>query len=127
MRGKIDCFLPCLDLEEMSVTLETLRQNKTISNICLIVNRDFIHNEELPADCNVIVTDNPASGQTIADIERCTDAEYVLLSTKGTPFILGQNAPERFLRVASDTDAALVYSHRYTITEAHTVPHPATD
>lgn len=127
MRGKIDCFLPCLDLEEMSGTLETLRQNKTISNICLIVNRDFIHNEELPADCNVIVTDNPASGQTIADIERCTDAEYVLLSTKGTPFILGQNAPERFLRVASDTDAALVYSDRYTITEGHTVPHPATD
>ena len=40
----------------MSGTLETLRQNKTISNICLIVNRDFIHNEELPADCNVIVT-----------------------------------------------------------------------
>ena len=111
----------------MSGTLETLRQNKTISNICLIVNRDFIHNEELPADCNVIVTDNPASGQTIADIERCTDAEYVLLSTKGTPFILGQNAPERFLRVASDTDAALVYSDRYTITEGHTVPHPATD
>lgn len=127
MRGKIDCFLPCLDLAEMSGTLETLRHNKTISNINLIVNRDFIHNEELPEDCNVIVTDNPASVQTISEIERYTESEYVLLSTKATPFILGQNAPERFLRVASDTDAALVYSDRYSVAEGQTVPHPAID
>lgn len=127
MRGKIDCFLPCLDLAEMSDTLEALRHNKTISNINLIVNRDFIHDEELPADCNMIIADNTASTQTIIEIERNTEAEYVLLSIKDTPFILGQNAPERFLRVAADTDAALVYSDRYSVVEGKTVPHPAID
>jgi SpoIID/LytB domain protein len=54
-------------------------------------------------------------------------AEYALLCLKTTAFTIGYQALERMLRVATDTDAKLLYSDRYSIENGETVKHPVID
>ena len=41
MRERIDCFLPCNDLEAVGPMVEALRQNKDVRKIFLHVEPDF--------------------------------------------------------------------------------------
>jgi len=127
MRAKIDCFLPCDDLASVGDTLAELRNSKTIRHINLLVTEELAAHNETPENCNMIVTDGVTSSETIRKIEACAGAEYILLSTKTTPFVLGMYALERFLRVAADSDAALVYSDRYCVKGGITEKHPTID
>ncbi|MGM9704445.1 MAG: DUF4922 domain-containing protein [Prevotella sp.] len=127
MRGKIDCFLPCTDMAEIMNTLQTLRLSKTVNLIHLLVDNDFASRNDIPDDCRVITAGNVTSADTLRKIDNAACAEYILLSTKTTPFVLGQYALERFLRVAADSDAALIYSDRYSTTGGKVERHPAID
>ena len=127
MRQKIDCFLACTRLEDIQTTLAQLRDNKTILHIFLLVNKQFIQNYKTPKDCKVIVTDNITSTKTILSIDQNAQADYVLLATKATPFRLGPAALERMLLVASDSNAALLYSDRWEQTQNGTTQHPVID
>lgn len=127
MRGKIDCFLPCDNLSNVLDTLTVLRRSKTVLHINLLVTEGFAAANTPPEDCNIIVTDGVTSTDTVLKIEACANAEYALLSTKATPFSLGMHALERFLRVAADTNAALVYSDRNTVKDGKTEKRPAID
>lgn len=60
-----------------------------------------------------MVIDRVQSEATIREIERQVTADFVLLYTKDTPLLLGLYTTVRMVRVASDTDAALVYGDRY--------------
>ena len=128
MREKIDCFLPCDDIAAISDTLEALKQSKTIQHINLLVGEAFnASDEDCASDCTVIGITNPLSTKTILDIERHTDAEFVLLSLKPTPVDLGLHALERLLRVATDSAAGMVYADSYVEKNGTTERHPAID
>jgi len=88
---KIDCFMPCQSQEQATAQTEELHRDKTIRNV-------------YPLDRMPVATD------TLVEISQQAKADYILLSLKPTPFQMGRHALERFLRVATDTDAALVYS-----------------
>ncbi|MBQ6209912.1 MAG: DUF4922 domain-containing protein [Prevotella sp.] len=129
MRGRVDCFLPCDDIVTMESTLELLRQDKAVHHIYLLVSRDFAERHEAPRDCGFVIVEDLWSTQTILSMEQDVEAEYVLLSLKATPVQLGLYALDRFLRVATDTDAALVYSDRFVKRNSETNPlrHPSID
>lgn len=129
MRGRVDCFLPCDDIVTMESTLELLRQDKAVHHIYLLVSRDFAERHEAPRDCGFVIVEDLWSTQTILSMEQDVEAEYVLLSLKATPVQLGLYALDRFLRVATDTDAALVYSDRFEKRngEANPLRHPSID
>ena len=129
MRGSVDCFLPCDDMEAMESTLELLRREKAVHHIHLLVTREFAERHEAPRDCGYVVVGDLWSTRTILSIERDVEAEYVMLSLKSTPLQLGMYSLDRFLRVAADGDAALVYSDRYEQRhgEAALLRHPAID
>lgn len=129
MREKIDCFLPCDDIHVIGDMLDVLRQDKTIHHIHLLVSEKFSQENFAPHDCSFVVVDNIQSSQTIMAIEQDTEADYVLLSTKTTPVRLGLYALDRFLRVACETEAAMVYSDRYetSVGGEHITNHPAID
>lgn len=127
MREKIDCFLPCDNISTIEKILEVLLKSKTVQHINLLVTEEFATNNKTPEGCCEIVVDNLTSTNTILNIEENTDADYVLLSLKNTPILLGLYALERFLRVASDSDAAMVFSDHYSVINNSTVKHPETD
>ena len=113
MREKIDCFLPCSQLQDVEAMLSVLRHDKTVRYIYLMVSDGFARVNAVPADCRYIVVDNIMSTRSMEAVARQSDADYVLLSLKTTPIVLGMYALERLLRTATETDAVMVYADRY--------------
>jgi SpoIID/LytB domain protein len=93
MREKIDCFLPALDERVAEEIVSQLRNSKTVQNITLL-------------DTGVM------SSNALMQVAENAKADYVLLLTKPVKVLLGQGALDRMLRVASDSNAAMVYSDR---------------
>ena len=108
MREKIDCFLPCDDLSLAQQTIDQLRNSRTVQNIFLLVNSPL----EDVKDARQITVDNLTSSNTLMRMAENAQADYVLIMTKSTSITLGQGALVRMLRVASDSNAAMVYSDR---------------
>ena len=130
MREKIDCFLPCSNVDTIDETLQTLRQSKTIQHINLLVDSNKTSDKELQSadDCTIMHINSLTSTQTILDIERNADAEYTLLSLKATPVDFGMHALERLLRVAADSGAGLVYADSYVKkADGSVTKHPTID
>ena len=108
MREKIDCFLPCDDLSLAQQTITQLRNSRTVQNIYLLVNSPL---DEIK-DARQITVDNLTSSNTLMRMAENAKADYVLIMTKQASITLGQGALVRMLRVASDSNAAMVYSDR---------------
>ena len=126
MIGKIDCFLPCSNPNDLKETIETLRNSKAIRQINLLVDSAF-KAPELANDCATLVVDNLLSTDTMCKVSENAEADYVLLALKSTPLVLGQHALDRLLHVATDTHAALVYSNYYAVVDGKREQHPVID
>lgn len=124
---KTDCFLPCTDLTLIESTLQQLRECRAIKHINLLVSEEFAMKHVAPEGCNMIVVDNTASSLCIDSISENTNSEYTLLYTKSSPLTLGLYAVRRMLRVASETNAGLVYSDHYSVVNGETLNHPVID
>ncbi len=127
MRNKIDIFLSCDDLVTAEETLAGVHDNKTVEHVHLLASETFAAKHPVPDNTTLIVTDRLTSTNTVKSIAENVKADYLLLITKTTPLLLGQFALERFLRVAADTDAAMVYSDHYSMMEGKLVKHPVID
>ncbi|MBQ7421775.1 MAG: DUF4922 domain-containing protein [Prevotella sp.] len=126
-RGILDCFLPCNDLVAVSSLLSQLQQSKVVQHIFLLVSEAFSSANEAPENCMFIVTDNLYSTQTMRRIAEETDADYAFFYMKTTPLTLGYQSLERMLRVASDTNAMLLYSDHYSVEDGRVGKHPVID
>lgn len=108
-------------------TLAQLRQNKVVHHIYLLVTEAFANEVQAPERCTFIVTENVFSSECMLSIANHVQAEYALFCLKTTALTIGYQALERMLRVATDTDAKLLYSDRYSIENGETVKHPVID
>lgn len=120
---QINCFLICNDLSATQKTVDQLRKSDTVKNIYLLTKDNSTH----IAGCGNIVTDQLQSSQTIQLIAEKSDAEYSLIYTKDSFLELGQFALERFIRIADDTQAGLVYADYYELKEGVRSAHPVID
>ena len=127
MRQKIDCFLTCECIDNLSEEIARLKNSRTIQNIFLITADANDNGDDSPEGCTLMEADSPRSAETIRKIAATATAEYVLFLTKATALTIGQTALERFLRVASDSNAAMVYSDHYSVEGGKLVNHPAID
>ena len=127
MRGKIDCFLPCADLRVAEETVSQLRTDNTIRHIFLLVDETAQGEGACPEACTLLPVGRPMATATILAMEREVTAPYVLLFTKPTPVMMGMHATNRLLRVAADSDAALVYADHHSVEDGKTVKHPVID
>jgi SpoIID/LytB domain protein len=91
MREKIDCFLPAMDEQVAEGIVKQLRNSKTVQNITQL-------------ETGLL------SSNALMQVAENAKADYVLLLTKPVKVVLGQGALDRMLRVASDSNAAMVYS-----------------
>ncbi len=127
MREKIDLFLPCEYIGDAQDALSVLHEYKTVQHIHFLVNADFAAHHQVPEGCTFVITDRLESSNTIASIAENTDADYVMICTRHTTIGWGNNTLERFLRVADDTDAVMVYADHYKMVEGKMEKHPVID
>ena len=73
---------------------------------------------------NVLSVDEITSSQSIRKISEQVKTDYVLLITKDTKIDFGSYSLERFLNVAKNTGAGIVYSDYYEIKENKLSKHP---
>ena len=112
MRVKIDCFLPCDDLSLAQDIVTQLRGSRTVQNIFLMISASQTEVPDVIPDAKWLKVGNLTSSNTMMEVAENAKADYVLLVTKATKLTIGQRALERMLRVASDSNAAMVYADR---------------
>ena len=127
MREKIDLFLPCEYIDDALNALSVLHEYKTVQHIHFLVSADFAAHHQVPEGCTFVITDRLESSNTIVSIAENTDADYVMICTRHTTIGWGNNTLERFLRVADDTDAVMVYADHYKMVEGKMEKHPVID
>lgn len=127
MREKIDLFLPCEYIDDAQNALSVLHEYKTVQHIHFLVSADFAAHHQVPEGCMFVITDRLESSNTIVSIAENTDADYVMICTRLTTIGWGNNTLERFLRVADDTDAVMVYADHYKMVEGKMEKHPVID
>ena len=127
MREKIDLFLPCEYIDDAQKALSVLHEYKTVQHIHFLVSADFAAHHQVPEGCTFVITDRLESSNTIVSIAENTDADYVMICTRHTTIGWGNNTLERFLRVADDTDAVMVYADHYKMVESKMEKHPVID
>lgn len=127
MREKIDLFLPCEYIDDAQNALSVLHEYKTVQHIHFLVSADFAAHHQVPEGCTFVITDRLESSNTIVSIAENTDADYVIICTRHTTIGWGNNTLERFLRVADDTDAVMVYADHYKMVEGKMEKHPVID
>ena len=127
MREKIDLFLPCEYIDDAQNALSVLHEYKTVQHIHFLVSADFAAHHQVPEGCTFVIIDRLESSNTIASIAENTDADYVMICTRHTTIGWGNNTLERFLRVADDTDAVMVYADHYKMVEGKMEKHPVID
>ena len=127
MREKIDLFLPCEYIDDAQNALSVLHEYKTVQHIHFLVSADFAAHHQVLEGCTFVITDRLESSNTIVSIAENTDADYVMICTRHTTIGWGNNTLERFLRVADDTDAVMVYADHYKMVEGKMEKHPVID
>lgn len=127
MREKIDLFLPCEYIDDAQNALSVLHEYKTVQHIHFLVSADFAAHHQVPEGCTFVITGRLESSNTIVSIVENTDADYVMICTRHTTIGWGNNTLERFLRVADDTDAVMVYADHYKMVEGKMEKHPVID
>jgi len=75
----------------------------------------FEEHDSLPLKCPLIIIDSLTSSKTVKQIANHCNTEFALIYTKYSALSLGYFALERFLSLAQDSGAGMVYSDHYQL------------
>lgn len=127
MKPIIDCFLPFGTLETTKSTIASLSESPVVGKIHILVptGADITG---LSADVDTIEIDTLKSTSTMKSIAEASQSEYTLLYTGTNHLRPGYLALERFCRLGSDSEAAMLYADYYAETADGTMkPAPVID
>ena len=127
MREKIDCFLPCNDLESARNVVAQIKGSKTIQHIYLLVNKPLGELDGALCDCQQIVVADLTSSNTLMAIAENAKADYALLQIRPREIQMAKGTLDRMLRIASDSDAAMIYADHNDLIDGKLQPHPVID
>ena len=114
MKNSVHCFIPFTDETSVKTVIDELRLCCAVTGISLLSTN---HDTKACHGCNIIYIDNINSSATIKAIAAATGADYTLLYTKNTTFMPGYLAIDRFIRIASDTEAGMLYADYHTVVD----------
>lgn len=124
MKQIIDCFLPYASAEQVKATVDGLKENHLVNRIFLLATDA----DAAPVEgCEVIKVEALNASSTMKKIAAAATAEYILLYTKYTVLKLGYLALERFVRLAQDSEAGLLYADSYSVVEGKQTNAPVID
>uniref|UniRef100_A0A832DFS7 Glycosyltransferase family 2 protein n=1 Tax=Ignavibacterium album TaxID=591197 RepID=A0A832DFS7_9BACT len=122
MKKKITIVLPKGSSEANQITISRLRDNSLVEQILLLGN----DSDKLNADKIIQITDFQST-DTIKKFSDEINSEYLLLLLSDKTILPGQFMLERFLQVAENTNAGIVYSDFYESENGALHPHPVID
>ncbi|MCD8318929.1 MAG: DUF4922 domain-containing protein [Paraprevotella sp.] len=109
----IDCFLPYGTETSWTETIRPLTASGKIHRIYRFYNKDLT--DHLPEGCIPLYSEGIFSTQTIKKIAAHCQTDYVLFYHKTLNLEFGYHALERWLRVADDTQAVMIYADHYAV------------
>ena len=122
---RIDCFLPYGTETQLSQLVEQIKGSGVVRRFHVICTKGF--KGLLPDGCLPLTAENLSGTAVFEEIAKRCEAEYCLLYQKTLPLELGFHALERWLCVADDTQAAMIYADHYTIKDGQRQSKPLID
>ena len=104
MKNSITVFLPQGIAEE---NIKELCESPIVNEVIVLTDKDEI---QLKENIRCLKIDYLFSSKTIELILKNCQSDYFLFYTQNSDFSLGKNALERFLQIAQQTRAGLLYS-----------------
>mgnify|MGYP001027403472 CR=1 FL=1 len=121
----INCFIPYQNPKVWKNLIHELSVNPQVSKIFLLSDTQ---REDLPEKAEFLnVTDALTHTRTIKSIGEKSSGDYAFIFTKTADIKPGQFAIERFIDIAENTGADLVYADYYDQVEEKLIPHPVID
>lgn len=124
MRQAIDCFIPYVDAAQAKATIDGLRESALVNNIYLLATDAAATAVE---GCTMVHIDALNSSNTMLKIAEAAKAPYTLLYTKYNNLVMGYFALDRFVRLAGDSKAGMMYADSYTVIEGKKSNAPVID
>lgn len=124
MSVKINCFIPFQDKVQVEGTVKGLKSSGLVAEIYLLSSSA---SEKEIEGCKVLEIDSLNSSATVRKIAEYSDCDYSLVYTKYTTLELGYFALERFVRIAEDCGAGLLYADHYQIADGKKSALPVID
>jgi len=124
MKKPVSLFLPYNGIDHTIKTIESFVRTGLVEEVILLVNDDKLTPIEGTSFLKIEMIN---SSETIKKVVDRVQTEYFVLLKQDTLIDLGQFALERFLSVARNTGAGLVYSNYYEIKDEVRNPHPVID
>lgn len=122
MSKKISLFLPYNGYSYTQKTVASFLSSNQVEEIYLLTTKKDVPEIE---NCKLLFVENLLGTNTIKEIIAKAKTEFIALVKQDTLLELGQFAMERFIAIAENTSAGLVYSDYYEIKNGVREPHPA--
>lgn len=117
----VNCFIPYRSKAQVEQTITGLKSLEPVGQIYLLSTSREI--EEYPG-CEIIYIESLKCTQAIKKIAERSDLRYSLIYTKESTLVMGMFALERMVKLADDTDAAMLYADHYQIADGKTSKSP---
>ena len=95
--SNIECFVPSMSGEDISVTVESFSRSAAFTGVTIL------------SGVSLRMTD------TLRSIAEAVSEKFILLYTKNQPLEMGMFALDRMLSIAEDTGADMLYADHYTV------------
>ncbi len=112
--GRINCFIPFANAEQAKATIEGLKANELVNKIYLLANAEA---EGTVEGCEVINVNNLTSTATMKAIAEKADTDFTMVYTKYVSLKFAPFAIERFVSLAQDSRAGMLYADHYNVTD----------
>ena len=122
--GRINCFIPFANAEQAKLTVQNLKAEELVSKIFLLATDD---SQGAIDGCEIIKVKNLAASSTMKAIAEHADDDYVLYYNKYNTLKFAPFAVERFVKLADDSQAGMLYADHYNVTEGGAVKAPVID
>ena len=119
---KITCFIAGAEAADLKQTIEELKQTSLVKQI-------FIVSSDKPSLEGVdwIKAESFVQSSGLKEISEKTSGDFTVFYTKSLPLKLGQSGLERMARMASDSNAGLLYSDYFELKGGQLQTHPVID
>lgn len=124
MKATINCFLPYADQNQVKNTVDGLKSSSLVTKIFLLTTEADAQPLE---GCEIIKIDGLNTSDTMLKIAEKADSDYILLYTKYNNLVMGYFALDRFVRLAQDSKAGMLYADYYTVVDGVKTNSPVID
>ena len=115
MKHKIDFFLAWTESLELRNTAASLAQSDVVDHLYIVTSARDEEEFDVAENVSVLHADNVTGTKFFRQVVARANSEYVALYLKPQSLTLGYRCLERFLQVADDSNAVMVYSDHYSM------------